>query len=186
MSAFNPTRIYPYVVPIGYLDHLSEKPEGLTSPMGHGLYLTLVQDHDGIAGSVRGEDLLSAGLSTKEAHARAVENLVALVKSGAVTMRRFKGPQQKPFIVFTDHWLAAACVTLPDLRTLAIKNLGTEDVCVCLPQRDSMLLFPKADKAFRTELMSVIRKNEADARKPLSFGLFHLNATGLYEFEDSE
>jgi hypothetical protein len=185
-NMFNPAKIYPYVVPASYLEHQSAKPEGLTYALGHGLYVTLVQDHDGLAGSVRGEDLATAKLSPKEAHARAVENLVALVKSGAITMRLYKGPQQKPFILFTDHWLAAACVTLPDLRTLATKNLGTESFCVCLPQRDSMLLFPSVDKAFRAEMVSVIRKNEADARKPLSFGLFQLDPTGLHEFKDAE
>lgn len=185
-NPINPAKIYPYVIPAAYLKHQPAKPEGMTYPLGNGLYVTLIQNLDGLAGSIRGEDLAAAKLTPKEAHARAVENLVILVKSGAITMRLFKGPQEKPFIIFTDHWLAAACVLLPDLRTLATKNLGTERFCICLPQRDSMLLFPSADEAFRTEMMSIIRKNETDARKPLSFGLFQLDANGIHEFKDAK
>src|SRR5207244_2952464 len=105
------------------------------------------------------------------------------VKGGAVTMRLFKGPQGKPFIIFTDHWLSASCVLLPDLSKLAMKNLGTENFCICLPQCDAMLLFPAADEAFRKEMMSVIREKEADARKPLSFEIFQLDSTGIHEFK---
>lgn len=108
------------------------------------------------------------------------------MQGGAVTVQRNNGPQGKPFIIFTGHWLSAACVLLPDLRTLASKNLSTDNFCICLPQRDSMLLFPTADEAFRTQMMSVIRKNEGDARKPLSFGLFQLDTNGIHEFKDAK
>ncbi len=182
----NPAKIYPYVIPTDYLVHQRAGPEGLTYPLGHGLHVTLVHDLDGLARNVLGEELAAAKLTPEQAPARARENLATLVESGAVTIRRFNGPQGKPFIIFTDHWLAASCVLLPDLRTLAAKNLGTEDFCVCLPQRDSMLLFPVANEAFRHEMMSVIRKNEADARKLLSFGLFQLDATGIREFKDAQ
>jgi len=49
-----------------------------------------------------------------------------------------------------------------------------------------MLLFPKTDRTFRNEMMQVIRKNESDAGKPLSFGLFQIDAQGLHEFKDTE
>lgn len=182
----NPAKIYPYIVPVAYLEHQAPGPEGLTYPLGHGLHVTLVHDLDGVARNVLGEELATANITPKQAHARASENLATLVKSGAVTIRRFDGPQGKPFIIFTHHWLSAACALLPDLRALATKNLGTESFCICLPQRDSMLLFPTGEKSFRSEIMAVIHKNEADARKPLSFGLFQLDAKGIQEFNDAK
>ena len=182
----NPAKIYPYIVPAAYLEHQAPGPEGLTYPLGHGLHVTLVHDLDGVARNVLGEELATAKLTPKQAHARATDNLAKLVESGAVTIRRFDGPQGKPFIIFTDHWLSAACALLPDLRTLTTKNLSTDSFCICLPQRDSMLLFPTADQSFRTEMMAVIRKNEAEARKPLSFGLFQLDANGIQEFKDAK
>jgi len=145
-----------------------------------------VHDLNGLARNVFGGELAAANLTPKQAHARAVENLVALVKTGAITLKRFDGPQGKPFIIFTDHWLSASSVLLPDLRALAVKHLNTDSICVCLPQRDSMLLFPMADESFRTEMMAVIRKNEADARKPLTFELFRLDTDGLHEFTKSK
>lgn len=182
---FNPAKLYPYIVPAAYLDHQAPGPEGLTYPLGHGLYATLVQDFDGMVRNIQGEELAAAKLTPKQAHARAIENLATLVESGAVTIRRFNGPQGKPFIIFTDHWLSAACVLLPDLRILATKNLETDTFCICLPQRDSMLIFPAADPSYRTEIMAVVRKNEADAQKPLSFGLFQLGTSGIHEFQES-
>jgi hypothetical protein len=47
-----------------------------------------------------------------------------------------------------------------------------------------MLLFPTADESFRVQMMAVIRKNEGDARKPLSFELFRLDADGVHELTD--
>lgn len=182
----NTATLYPYIVPVTYLEHQSSKPEGLTYPLGHGLHVTLVHDYDGLVGNVVGEELARANLTPGQAHACAIENLVERVKSGAITMQRFNGPQGKPFMIFTNHWLSASCVLLPKLRSVATKNLGTYDFCICLPQRDSMLLFPTADEAFRTEMMGAIRKNEAGALKPLSFGLFQLDDSGIHEFKETQ
>jgi len=182
----DPDKIFPYIVTTNYLEHQEAGPEGLTYPLGNGLLVTLVHDLNGLGRNVLGSELAAVGLSPRQAHTQAKENLVKLVKSGVVTMRKFDSSQGKPFIIFTDHWLSASCVLLPDIHALATRHLGTDEICVCIPQRDSMLLFPKTDRTFRNEMMQVIRKNESDAGKPLSFGLFQIDAQGLHEFKDTE
>jgi hypothetical protein len=182
----NLAKIYPYVIPVAHLEYQSAQPEGLTYPLGHGLGVTLIYDIGGLVRDVAEAELTAAGLTPQPAHARALENLVALVKSGAIPIRRCNGPQDKPFLMFTEHSLSPSCMLLPGLRALATKHLGTDRFCVCLPHRDSMILFPTADEAFRAEMMSVIRQAQADARGPLSFGLFQLDADGVREFKDGQ
>lgn len=180
---FDQLKIYPYVIPASYLDaKQGPATSGLSYPIGHGLLVTLVHDLNGMVRNVREQELKSAGLAIKDAHFQARQNLAELAESRAITAQRFDGPRGQPFIIFTDHWLAAACVLLPDLAKLATQTLGTDRYCICLPQRDAMLIFPSADESFRSEMMAMIHQNEADARKPLSFGLFRLGDEGPVEW----
>ena len=176
--------IYPYVVPSAYFQATSAKAMAVTWPLGHGLYVALVQDLDGAVRNILPEDLDALGLSAEEVKKKAIENLEALAKSGAIGQQRFAGPDQKPFVLFGGHWAAAACILLPGLHQMGVKNVGSEELCVCIPHREALLMFAKADVRYRDLMRAMIRERESDGRKPLTFDLFELTAKGLTELKE--
>ena len=69
-TAFDIGRCYPYVVPKDYLQHQPDDGKGLVRPFGHGLFVLLVQDQDGLVKNVTPDDLAAAKLTAESAHER--------------------------------------------------------------------------------------------------------------------
>lgn len=178
------SKILPYVVPAVYLDYQREDAKPLTWALGHGLHVVLVHDLGGSVGNVLPEELTALGLTVEQAKKKAIENLELLAKSGAIGQRRFDGPNQKPFVLFGGHWAAATCILLPGLRQIGLKNVGTEEICICVPHREALLMFPKGDKEYRSVMLKMIRERESDGRKPLTFDLFELTTAGVSELKE--
>ncbi len=154
-------------------------------PLGHDLSVMLVFDLGGLIRNVTKEDLDRLQLGAADARALALENLEKLAASGAVRQAMYpSGPNKTPFIYFTDHWAASTCILLSKLYGMASKNLGAGELCVSIPHREAMLIFPKGDAIFRAALQKFVRENESDARKPLTFELFELTSTGIRELKD--
>jgi hypothetical protein len=131
------------------------------------------------------EDLQALGLAADAARKKAIANLEALAAAGAIGQQRFPaGPEQKPFVLFGGHWAAAACILLPGLRDMGVKNVGSEDVCVSIPHREALLMFAKGDKKYRIAMQKMIEQRESDGRKPLTFGLFDLSPSGITELKE--
>lgn len=180
----NAAKIYPYVIPASYLEAPTGTPQTISWPLGHGLHVALVHDLGGLVRNVTHEELANLGLNLEEAERRSVENLSLLFKSGDIKASRFNGPDGKPFILMGGHWATATCILLPNLHGFAAKNLGSEDLCVCIPHREALLIFAKRDKAYRDLMRQMIREKETDGRKPLSFELFSLTSNGLTELKE--
>jgi hypothetical protein len=178
------SKIYPYVVPAAYLEFQREDAKPLTWPLGHGLHVILVQDLDGLVGNVMPEELGALGLTLEQAKKKAFENLESLAKSGAIGQQRFNGPNQKPFVLFGGHWAAATCILLPGLWQMGVKNVGSDEICVCIPHREALLMFPKGDKEYRDAMRKMIKEHESDGRKPLTFELFELTSNGIKELKE--
>ncbi len=53
-----------------------------------------------------------------------------------------------------------------------------------MPQRESLVVLPKRDRAYRELIVGKLRELEADARRPISFGLFEVSPDGVREFHD--
>lgn len=173
-------KIFPYIVPASYFESVGVGAKPVTWPLGHDLHVALLHDLNGMVRNVVPEDLVTLRLTKEEARAKAIENLEILAASGKIGQQLFpKGPTGRPFILFGGHWAVAACLLLPDLRSLGLKHLSAEDVCVSIPHREALLIFPKGDKAHREGMLKLIRKNESEGRKPLTFALFELTAEGL-------
>jgi hypothetical protein len=178
-------KIFPYLVPYGYFEAAGEKAKAVSWPLGHGLHVALVHDLDGLVRNVVPEDLSTLGLTAEEAKERAIRNLESLAMSGAIGQQRFEaGPEKKPFVLFGGHWAAATCILLPGLRGMGVKNVGSEDLCICIPHREALLLFSKGDRKYRDAMRKMIRQHESDGRKPLSFELFVLTPTGIAELKE--
>ena len=94
------------------------------------------------------------------------------------------GPQSKPFILFGGHWAAATCILLPKLRVLAGTSLGTAELCVSVPHREAMLIFPRGDRAYREAMRAMIREKEGNGTKPLTFEFFTLGENGPVPFNE--
>jgi hypothetical protein len=179
----NASKIFRYVIPAGYFDH-QEMAKSLTWPIGHGLHVALVYDLGGSVRNVLPEDLPTLGITAEQAKQRAIANLEVLALTGAIGQQRFTGPSQKPFVLFGGHWAAATCILLPGLREMGAKNVGSAEVCVCIPHREALLMFPKGDKEYRAAMRKMIEEHESDGRKPLTFELFELTSSGIKELKD--
>ncbi len=155
---------------------------GVAFMLGNGLEVVLVHDDGGLVHNVSPEELRQAHLSTNQAREIALGNLKALMSSGAIEAKVFDaGPEERPFILFSNHWLAASCILLPDLYELASKRLGTTDIRVSIPNRNSMLVFPKGDAHYRQAMRALVREKESDDPKLLTFKLFGLTKAGPVE-----
>jgi hypothetical protein len=135
--------------------------------------------------NVVGEDLQMMKLTPDEAYEQAISNLDKLFRSGEIKTRVFQnGPRGQPFILAGGHWAAAAAILLPKLREIAMGALKTDSICVSIPHREAMLIFPKGDSASRDEFRKIILEREGDGKKPLTFELFELTAEGAKEMRD--
>src|SRR5262249_25507161 len=146
---------------------------------GHGLFVLLVQDQDGLVQNVTPDDLLTANFTADSAHEKALDNLQKLFASGQIKAMKYdKGPHGRPFMHVGEHWAAAACILLPKVRTFAQKNLGQDEIVASIPHRDVMLLFPKPAKGELAEIRKFVVEHESEGRKPLTSEPFDLTEKG--------
>jgi hypothetical protein len=179
------TNVYPYLVP-GLFNPAWEE---IVLPLGHGVYVTLFEDHESEAGIVHAtvspDALRDAGLTAEEAHRVALENLERFAAGDQLSAKMLGRPGEPVnFLLFSGHPRAAACLRLPQLYEQARQLLGTDEICACVPQRESLIVLPKRDRAYRTMMVAKLREIEADARRPISFELFELTWAGVLEFAE--
>jgi hypothetical protein len=176
-------KIYPYVVPAGYVEAAPSGPEGFILPLGHDVFAMLVHDLDGLCRNVLPEEV--EGLEAGEVHQRALSNLEDLAQGQEIQKSMHQGPGGMPFILWSGHWLTASCIRLGGLHAFATKLLKVDTVCVSIPQREAMLLFPRGTREQRDQMRTLIRQNEEDARKLVTWELFTLSAAVLEPFVES-
>ena len=173
--------MYPYVVPAGYLQGQAESSDWIL-PLGHDLHVMLWQDLGNSACNVLPQQLKEAGLDSAAAHELALGNLERFARSGGIRISVGKSADGTPFMGWLGHWLAASCIRLPGLFDFASRHLGVNDLFVSIPQREAMIIFPGRDRASRDEMRALIRKNEGDARKLITWELFTLVRDGISPF----
>jgi hypothetical protein len=167
--------------------------ERVTIPVGHGIYATLFEDHESANGIVHAtvspETLEAAGLTPEAAHAAALENLERFASGEAawgLSMKMIGRPGEPvKFLLISDHPRAAACLRLRYLYDEASRLLESSEVCACAPQRESLVVLPRRDRAYREIIVGKLREIEADARRPISFELFELSPDGVRPFFES-
>lgn len=185
MTALNPDNLFPYLVP----GLPNPDWESICLPVGHGVYAALFEDHESEHGivhaTVNPDQLRAAGLTAEEAHAVALDNLVAFADGEELSMQML-GDVGDPinFLLISDHPRAASCLLLPDLYDTARQVLRADELCAVVPQRESLVVLPKRDRAYREMVVGKLREIEADADRPISFGLFELTPDGVREFAE--
>jgi len=180
------SNLYPYLVP----GLFNPEWEEIVVPIGHGVHATLFEDHESEGGIVHAtvspEGLRSEGLTAEEAHRIALENLERFAtgeQEWGISAKMLGRPGDAVhFLLFSDHPRAAACLRLPHLYAQATHLLEADEICACVPQRESLVVFPKRDRAYREMVVSKIREIEADARRPITFELFELTSEGVRPF----
>jgi hypothetical protein len=178
--------IYPYLVP-GLFNPDWER---ITVPVGHGVYATLFEDHESDGGIVHATvspgSLDAAGLTAEAAHQAALENLERFASGESawgLSMKMIGQPGEPVnFLLLCDHPRAAACLRLRNLYDQASRLLESAEVCACAPQRESLVVLPKRDRAYREMIVGKLREIETDARRPISFELFELSRDGVRPF----
>jgi hypothetical protein len=182
----NPANLYPYLVP----GALPPDWAALAVPVGHGVSAVLFEDRESggeiVHTPVAPAALAAAGLGGDEAHRLALENLARFADDDPALTVQVLGAPGDPvhLLLYSDHPRAAACLRLPDLYDHAREELRTDDLCACVPQRESLVVLPKRDRAYRDKLVGKLREVEADAAHPLTFGLFELTPTGVRPFAE--
>ena len=182
----NREQIYPYLLP-GLLnpDWAAVCPE-----VGHGLVIQLFHDNEsehGIVHSTVGpEELGSANLTAAEANRIALDNLARFADdSPQLSIQVLGAPGEAlHFLLHSDHPRASACLLLTDLYEQAAEVLKETDLLACVPQRESLVVFPKRDRTYREMLVGKLREIEADARHLLTFELFALSMNGVTPFSE--
>jgi hypothetical protein len=144
----------------------------------------LVHDLDGLCRNVFPEELAESRVSPAEAHERALNNLSALAQGTGIQKSLFHGPGGTQFVLWSGHWLTASCVRLPGLYSFATKALKADTLCVSIPQREAMLLFPLGTREERDQMRALIQEQEAKARKHVTWELFTLSPMGLHPFDE--
>ena len=154
-------------------------------PVGHGIWAELIED--GEAAPVTPDRLRAAGLSVEAAHGRALENLARFADdSPDLSVDVLGGVDEAVhLLVYCDHPRAAACLLLPDLYEEACDRLHTTQVYAVVPQRESLVVLPKRDAAYRERVVGMLREQEADAAHPISFAVFELTADGVREVTEA-
>lgn len=179
-------RVYPYLVPS--LTDPALAPACV--PVGHGVWAQLWADEEKgneiVHTVVTPERLRAEGVTPEEAHRRALDNLDRFAEADPNLSIQVLGAAGMPvhFLLYSDHPRAAACLRLPGLYEEACERLGTTEVCAVVPQRESLVLLPKRDRAYRELIVGKLRELEADAKNPISFALFELTADGVREMRE--
>jgi hypothetical protein len=178
------TKIYPYVVPQGYVDATHDDQDGFTLPLGHNVFVQLWEFEERVAQYLHVAEFTQINLDAADAHALAMRNLETLAAGDAIT-RQFAELGGSPVIMMGEHWLAASCIRLPGLWEWARSILKTNDICASIPTRETLLLFPMRDPPFRHAMRNLITRAEESATKPITFELFQLVADGIVPLVDS-
>ena len=74
---------------------------------------------------------------------------------------------------------------LPDLFEHACEVLQAKELLACVPQRESLVVFPKRERPDRERLVNKLREIEADAQRPLTFELFELASGSFRPFHET-
>ncbi|MBX9626816.1 MAG: hypothetical protein K2X82_23650 [Gemmataceae bacterium] len=180
----NTENLYPYLVP-GAPDPAAAE---LAVPVGHGFYAVLFDDTEpGVFGhrAVTADQLRAAGLTPAEAHRLALDNLDRFADADPGLSIQVLGDTAGPvhWLLYSDHPRAAACLRLPDLYDHSRELLGADALCACVPQAESLVVFADRGPDHRAGVVAKLREIEADANRPLSFGLFELTAAGVRPIE---
>jgi len=162
--------IYPYIITDAY----PKEQTIFVDTLGHGLYVTFVYDEKGLVENVTPKELQESGMTISQLKDSAISNLAKAVKSQQVKMVLYKTNDSIPFVLFTDSWLSASSILLPDLEEKLNQYLGSESLFVCIPHRDAMLVFPKLDQEQKLKTQQFVKEKESGAPKPLSFDFFEI------------
>ncbi len=154
-------------------------PKDLILPLGHDVFALPVHAHADDCQNIRPDDFAALGLSGPELHERALENLEALARGAAIQKATHQVPDGYEVIVWSGHWLVAACMRLPRLYDFAAQRLGCDGLCISIPQRERMFVFPSGTLAERDRMRAIIRDNESEAGHKITWQLFSLSPEGI-------
>lgn len=178
------SNVFPYIITQDYLiEGIKEETVLIDTLIENELYLTLVKDLNGLVENIKISDLkqqnISIELATDSAHA----NLDRMFKEQKIKATLFDGPNDIPFILFSEHWLSSASLYWTNLYSFANKNLKADTFYVSIPQRDAMIIFPKCNNKELLDFKAMIKEKESDASKLLTWEIFQLDNKKINRIE---
>ncbi|MBI4749953.1 MAG: hypothetical protein HY774_15815 [Acidobacteria bacterium] len=179
----NLENVYPYLMP----GLISPEFDTVSIPIGHDVYVVVFEDTESDVGIVHSMitpyTVEITGLDAPQIHQRAMHNLERFAESDDLAIKMLGRPgEEVNFLLFHGHPRASACLLLPNLYELAQDLLESDELCACIPQRETMVIFPKRDRTYRESLVAKLKEIEGDARRPITFELFELTPDGVVPF----
>lgn len=181
----NRDRLFPILWTFDELTARADQ-EGLITPLGHDVYVGLVEERDSRRLPVTLAALGHLMLDAYGGQVVAVDNLERVAKSRLMNATLFRTKSDLPFVAWHGNWMTASCCQLPYLFKLIRRQLATDSVCFSIPHREVMLLFPEGDVSSREEMRAIIRKHEGNGQEPLTYELFSLHADGVSAFYEED
>jgi hypothetical protein len=175
--------VFPYIITKDYLTESVIKETIIIDTLSDGLFVTLVKDLKGTVENVKKSELEQSGIPIKEAYDSAIKNLDNVLRSQVIKPILFTGPNDLPFIIFTDHWLSAVSVLSTDMYSFSSNILKSDSIYISIPQRDVLILFAKCNTSQLNDFKKIIKEKESEAKKPLTFDIFRLNIKGIQKIE---
>lgn len=173
--------LFPYVAPESYLAELGE---GSYVAWGYGgdLVVMLMSDMGSSVKSVNPLELKEIGLSDESAWQTCFDNLDRILNAGEIGFRvDALSSGTKAFIV-DEHWAASALTLHPSFFLTAANALGSEDLRVLVPSRDSAIVVTTSSLTLeRHAILDLASALRAMSRKPFSPNEFRLSATGIQD-----
>lgn len=173
-------RLVPRLMSARFLEELREahpdRGDLWAEPLGHGVRVGLLLDHDDRARYVRRDEVDRWGRQTHEPLAVAVQNLAA--RSDRARFGRIDTPQGPLVVARSGDGLDAARLLLPTLHDVLEPELGSPFL-VAVPHRDTLLAAPSGPPALVHALCERASDEAARAPHRIGEGLFEVAPAGI-------
>jgi hypothetical protein len=177
--------LFPFIVRAEELTG-SEEETGLAVPLGHDLFTLLVEVREGTSRPVSLLELNRLRLDGYGGHVVAIDNLANLARTRHFQAQLYRTPTNQSFILWQGSALTASCCQLPYLYKLSRKQLGADALCLSIPHRERLLLFPRGNADTRAEMRRLIEKHDGQGRARLCEEFFSLQADGISPCVDAD
>lgn len=176
--------LYPSVVSRSYLSDLGEASCSYYS-LGPNLIVMLSLDLGSALRNVGPDELSASGLTEDGAWHIAMNNLGEEIKQGRLPLQIGQLEDGTKIAFFCDHWLAAATVFHSGLYQWFSQQIGSDDLCAIISNRDSAIVYAaNSSPSALNRLIDMATEMAAVSLKPFGRNVYRLMLDGPEYIEE--